>query len=131
MQAVERLECAEEGGRRQECEEVMAAVATAASSLKRRSVSMANRHRRRWREVGQGRESSTSSSSSRESLASGEGGREGGSSQGRGVVCEDVSVVRSVAGDVMMGNEEVLGLLERYSQKLVDLVQQQTLHQHQ
>ena len=131
----EREECAEEkeGERgRRECEEVVGAIATAVVSLKRRSVSMANRHRRRWREVvqGRGRETDSSGSSSRESLASGE--KEGGEvpeaeveERGRQSV-EGGTEAEGEKEVAVMAGEDVLALLERYSQQLVDIVRERT-----
>lgn len=82
-----------DGGRgRQDCEEAMSAIATAVNSLKSRSVSLANKHRRRWRDLAQqhsrnGGSSPESSGSSRESMEGGRG-TEGEIEGGRGGTME-------------------------------------------
>ena len=153
FQAVDGLGCGQgEEERRGECEEAIGAIATAVVSLKRRSVSMANRHRRRWRDVARGRgtrEAESSGSSSRESLESGERDERERNSAERekgegeepevkvmqdlggavGVVGREEGVVGGEEGVVM--GEEVLALLDRYSQQLVHLVRQKTAQPHQ
>ena len=145
LQAVDGLGCGQgEEERRGECEEAIGAIATAVVGLKRRSVSMANRHRRRWRDVARGRGTREAESSGSSSLESGERDeRERNNEEGEkgeaeepevkvardlggavGVVGKEEGVVGG-GGGVVMG-EEVLALLERYSQQLVHLVRQKT-----
>ena len=128
------------GGGRQECEDAISAIATAVNSLKSQSVSMANRHRRRWRELararGSGRELESLGSSGESAEDTGdkgtglEGGvaeevETGGGVDGRGSTPEEEG---EMGGGDVMSRPEVLDLLERYSQQLLQLVHEQTTH---
>lgn len=131
-----------EGEERSECEQAMSAIATAVNSVKSQSVSMANKHRKRWRKLAQqkGSGSSLESSSSRESVEGaekevercGEEAIKKDISEGRG----DIDTGGGVAGSEisseergdMMKDPGILGLLDHYSQQLVELVRERTLH---
>lgn len=136
----------EEGEGRLECEQAMGAIATAVNSVKSQSVSMANKHRKRWRNLAQQKSSGSSleSSSSRESVegAEKEVERCGEEATERGT--EDIGDIsqggsgEGVAGSEMASEERgtrdmmkdpgVLELLDCYSQQLVELVRERTLH---
>ena len=156
LQAVEsRASCQGEEGGRQDYEDAIRAIATAVHDVRRQSVSMANRHRRMWRELargrGRGRRELESSGSPGGSVEEGEGegggeererkgatieggpedeGREGEDEEAQGTQRVSETVVRGgvcegEGGDVMRG-QGVLELLDRYSQELVALVHERT-----
>lgn len=123
----------------------MGAIATAVNSVRSQLVSMANKHRKRWRKLAQqkGSGSSLESSSSRESVEGAEEVERCGEeaikrdirgSEGRG----DIDTGGRVAGSEMSSEERgtgdmmkdpgVLELLDHYSQQLVELVRERTLH---
>lgn len=136
----EEEEREEEGGRR-EYEQAMSAIATAVNSLKSQSVSMANRHRKRWRKLAQQRSNGNSpeSSSSRESVEGRKGGTTegdvGGTEESREHASQGDHSGGCVAGSEIaaertvdaMKDQGLLELLDQYSQQLVELVRERTL----
>ena len=156
------------GGGMGDCEETVCAIATAVNSLKSQSVSLANRHRKRWREVAQrcrggGKREAAVSGTSRDSMEGDTGGNVGNmETEEAGVVAgggsremqrEKMAVqeegsthtlgestvgatgmekeveegVRRSAGERLV-EPAVLQLLNRYSEQLVELVRERTLH---
>ena len=153
------------GGGMGDCEETVCAIATAVNSLKSQSVSLANRHRKRWREVAQrcrgvGKREAAVSGTSRDSMEGDTGGNveteepgvvAGGGSRemqrektavqeegsthtlgestvgATGMEKEVEEGVRRGAGERLV-DPAVLQLLNRYSEQLVELVRERTLH---